>query len=166
MVSQPVINVIIGALLSGILLIINSWWMSWNNNKFQLEREEKQRTWQLEREEQQRIWQEKSDKQKWDQEKIYECYRKSFQALIKLQQEEVEKLNRTNDIIKGEQIRTNINKLILEFTTEFNMIIPNHPDKNSEEFTKKLITIDESLRKDSSKVRPIIIKIMEHDSRI
>jgi hypothetical protein len=49
------------------------------------------------------------------------------------------------------------------------MIIANHPDRNSEEFTKKVTIIDNSLKKDSSRTQDIIIEIseiMQHDSRI
>ncbi len=160
-----ILSAILSSVISGIILLTSNYF----NNKSQLKREEKQHIWQIEREEQQRIWQEKSDKQKWNQEKIYDGYRKLLEVLIKLQQEEIETLNKTNDIIKWHQHHININKLILEFTIEFTMIIANHPDKNSEEFTKKVTIIDNSLKKDSSRVQDIIIEIseiMQHDSRI
>jgi DNA repair protein RadC len=172
MVSQPVINVIIGALLTGTFLIISNLLTNWNNDK----REEKQRTWQLEREQQQRSWQEKSDQKKWYREKIYDAYRTSFQVLIKIQQEELDSINKTNDVTKKRTHINNINKLILEFNIEFTMIIANHPDKNSEKFIDKLTTIDNALRaatidkslleEDSSMVRRIMTEIMENDSRI
>ncbi|MEG3872399.1 hypothetical protein [Microcoleus sp. Z1_B5] len=166
---------VLAAIISGIMLIINNLWTNSINNNNQLEREKQQRTWQLEREEQQRIWQEKTEQKKWYREKIYDSYKTSFQVLIKIQQEELDSINKTNDIIKKYTHITNINKLILEFNIEFTMIIANHPDKNSEEFIDKLTTIDKCLRaatidksleEDSSRVRLIMIEIMENDSRI
>jgi len=156
----------LGSVITGIFLIINTQRISSVNNKLQLEREEKQHIWQIEREKQQRIWQEKSEQQKWYREKIYDCYRRSFQVLTKIQQEELDSVNKTNDNLKKNQHLSNINKFILEFNIEFTMIIANHPDKNSEEFMEILSTIDESLRKDTWMVRAIIVKIMEDDSRI
>jgi hypothetical protein len=202
MLSQPnAINYLLSgglsAVISSIFLIINNLWTNSVNNDNQLKREEEQRTWQLEREEQQRawqsereqqqrtwqlereeqqhIWQEKTEQQKWYREKIYDSYRKSFQVLIKIQQEELDSVNKLNDIFKKNTHITNTNKLILEFNIEFTMIIANHPDKNSEEFIDKLTridkslraaTIDKSLEEDSSRVRLIMIDIMENDSRI
>jgi hypothetical protein len=164
MVSQPVINVIIGALLSGILLIINSWWMSWNNNKFQLEREEKQRAWQLEREEQERIWQEKNDQKKWYREKIYDSYRASIQVLTKIIQMETEIINTT--LTEDKQLT--LSNLHIEFGSEFSIVIAGHPDKNSTEFKENRSKIfDETFEKHRPwNAREIISKIMENDSRI
>ena len=86
MISQPtaINGGILGAVITGIFLIINTQRMSSVNNKLQLEREEQQRIWQLEREKQQRIWQDESDHKKWYREKIYDSYSKSIQLSTKI----------------------------------------------------------------------------------
>lgn len=152
MVSQPVINVIIGALISGILLIINSWWMSWNNNKFQLEREKKQRTWQQE-----------SDQKEWYREKIYDSYKTSIQILTKIVQERYE-LDTTYDVSHEECI--NLEKLYFEFDSEFEMITAGYPDKNSEEFKERITNIRKYIKEKPVFARNIISEMMEDDSRI
>ena len=165
MLSQsPGIYIILAAVVSGTLLIINNLLVTSIINNFQLEREK-----------QQGIRQQESERQKWYREKIYDSYKTSFQVLVKIQQEELDSVNKLNDIFTKNTHISNINKLILEFNIEFTMIIANHPDKNSEEFIDKLTkidkslraaTIDKSLEEDSSKVRLIMIEIMENDSRI
>jgi hypothetical protein len=175
MVSQPVINVIIGALLTGTFLIISNLLTNWNNDKreekqrtWQLEREEQQRIWQLEREKQQRIWQDESDHKKWYREKIYDSYSKSIQLSTKIIQAQLEfdiELKKTGTV--SEDKYTNINNLGIEFLSEFNIITINHPDKESEEFKEnknKIITA--TLEKNFEIALDIISQIKENDSRI
>ncbi|MCC3535591.1 MAG: hypothetical protein JGK03_15570 [Microcoleus sp. PH2017_25_DOB_D_A] len=173
--QSPGMYIVLSGIVAAVISGIFSLWTNSVNDKSQLEREEKQRTWQLEREEKQHILQEESEQKKWYREKVYDSYKTSFQVLIKIQQEELDSVSKTNDIVKKYTHITNINKLILEFNIEFTMIIANHQDKDSEEFINKLstidkclraATIDKSLEEDSSKVRLIMIEIMENDSRI
>jgi hypothetical protein len=178
MLSEPnAINFLLsgalGAVISSIFLIINNQWTSSVNNKFQLEREEKQRIWQLEREEKQRIWQEKSELQKWYREKIYSSYEASLQILIKIQQEQLEYLHKNRvetveEYLNKPKHLNNINKLILEFNIRLSIIINDYPDKNSKEFTEKIDKIDKSLGvvEESWNVRHIILELMKNDSRI
>jgi lipopolysaccharide export LptBFGC system permease protein LptF len=166
--ESPVNNVLLGALLSGILLIINNQLTSWVNNKSQLEREEKQRIWQLEREEKQRIWQEESNRKKWYREEIYDSYKTSIQILTKIIYIKYEMFtNRYADTATANQRENNLFKLYFEFTSEFYMITANHPDKDTEEFKEKITRInEETMEKEPLMARVILIKIMEQDPRI
>ncbi len=77
MLSQsPGVYIILGAVISSTLLIINNLWMTSINNKLQLEREK-----------QQRIWEEESNQKKWYREKIYDSYKTAIQLLTKIIQE-------------------------------------------------------------------------------
>jgi hypothetical protein len=155
--SQPVINIIIGALVSGILVMINSWWLSWNNNKYQLEREELQRSWEIKREEQKYIWQERSDQQKWYQEKIYTSYTRTIQLLTNIIKVRIN----DPDLSSLDMI-----KLIIEFDSELNMIISGHPARHSNEFQEKILKIEDSFKTEPWVGRATLIEIMEKDSRI
>jgi hypothetical protein len=152
----------LGSVITGIFLIINNR----SNNKFQLEREEKQRAWQLEREKEQRIWQEESDNRRWDREKTYDSYKKLIQALtniIQLQADIKDKDEPTDDEYN------NFRNLYVEFGSEFTMIMTGHPDKDSKEFEEtkaKIFSEALDLDKDSLLARKMITKMMENDSRI
>ena len=143
----------IAALISGIILLTSNF----INNKLQLEREKEQR-----------IWQEKSDQEKWYREKIYDSYKKSLQLLAEIQQEEsiYKNKNTVDDYINRHQRFDNLNKLISEFKVEFSIVIANHPNKNSKEFTEKVDTVNKGLKGKFDHILTIIIEIMESDSRI
>ena len=170
MISQPtaINGGILGAVITGIFLIINTQRMSSVNNKLQLEREEQQRIWQLEREKQQRIWQDESDHKKWYREKIYDSYSKSIQLSTKIIQAQLEfdiELKKTGTV--SEDKYTNINNLGIEFLSEFNIITINHPDKEFEEFKEnKNKIIRATLEKNFEIALEIISQIRENDSRI
>jgi hypothetical protein len=150
--ESPGIYIVLSAVVSGIMLLTSNF----INNKFQLEREA-----------QQRIWQEKSEQQKWYREKNYDCYRTSIQLSTKILQEYLDiKVNEKVKNIVTEDKRMNFNKLILEFSSEFAIIIAGHPNKNSKEFKEKIDKINTSLDKEPWIVRNIITDIMEQDSRI
>jgi lipopolysaccharide export LptBFGC system permease protein LptF len=174
MISEPnAINYLLsgalGAVISSIFLIINNQLTSLVNNKSQLEREEKQRIWQLEREEKQRIWQEENDKRKWYREKIYDSYKTSFQILVKIDQELMGYIayKEVGNTVQENKHFYKTSELTLEFFCEFSIIVANHPNNKSKEFTEKINTINEALQQKSSlNIRDIIIEIMESDSRI
>ena len=150
MVSQPVINVILGAGLSGILLIISSLLMTWTNNKFQLDREKEQR-----------MWQEKSDQEKWYREKVYASYTKAIQILTEIIKQRV---NEVSDDINSPKL--SMIKLFIEFDSEYIMIIRSHPDRDSNNFEQKISEIDKSIKEEPWIARDRLIEIMEQDSRI
>lgn len=150
--QSPGIYIILSAVVSGIMLLASNF----INNNFQLEKDEKQR-----------IWQEKSEQQKWYREKIYDCYRTSIQISTKILQEYLDiKVNEKVNNAVPEDKRMNLEKLILEFSSEFAIIISGYPNKNSEEFKEKIAKINESLHKEPWIVRNMITNIMEEDSRI
>jgi hypothetical protein len=165
MLSQPtaINGGILGAVIAGIFLMINTQWMTSVNNKLQLEREEQQRTWQLEREKQQRIWQEESDNKRWDREKIYDSYKTSIQVLTKIMQKQYE-LQTTYDVDQDESI--NLEKLYFEFNSEFEIIRAGYADKDSEEFKEKMANIKKDLQVKPLLALTIITEMMENDSRI
>lgn len=146
--QSPGIYIILSAIVSGMMLLTSNF----INNKFQLEREE-----------QQRIWQEKSEQQKWFREKIYDSYKTSIQVLTNIIQERHE--------MEFGGLRTqdkfiNLNKLYLEFNSEFEIIMIDYPDKDSEEFKKRYELMREHMQKDPSIARIYFTGIMKHDSRI
>jgi uncharacterized protein YnzC (UPF0291/DUF896 family) len=110
MLSQsPGIYIILAAVVSGTLLIINNLLVTSINNNFQLEREK-----------QQGIRQQESERQKWYREKIYDSYRTSIQVLTKIVQGRHE-IDLRNMATQDEYI--NLEKLYLEFNSEFEIII-------------------------------------------
>jgi len=153
MFFEPNSPLIVAAAISGIVLII----VTLINNIFQLNREKKQRN-----------YQEKSDKQKWYREKIYDCYKKCFEILIKIQQEQFERINnnKNNNNIDADKNTNNIYILIAEFYLEFLMIKVDHPDKDSKKFNEHLNMLDEFIGKNSWIVRAIVSEMMKNDSRI
>src|SRR4028118_1844988 len=149
----------LGAVISAFILLVNNYL----SNKFQSEREEKQRTWQLEREEQQQIWHEKSEQKKWYREKIYNCYRKAIQLLTKMMQIEFE-IKENYKITQNTSIK--FHKLSLELMSEFDIIIHSYPIEDYEEFDEKINEFSKHLGINSIQARAIITEIMENDSRI
>ncbi|HEY9295146.1 MAG TPA: hypothetical protein VIQ31_02010, partial [Phormidium sp.] len=152
MLSQPglpiILAAVISSILSGTLLIISNV----INNKFQLEREK-----------QQGIRQQESEKKKWYREKIYDSYRTLIQVLTKIVQGRHEFYNKscvTNDE------RINVEKLYFEFNSEFEIIIANYPNKNSEEFKERMANISKYMQENPLIARAFINEMMEHDSRI
>lgn len=161
MLSESTINIllsgVLSTLISSCMLIINNRWMSSINNELQLKREKQQHIWQIEREKEQRNWQEKSDQQKWYREKIYSSYTKTLEILTNIIKV------RIND---PELSSLDMIKLVIEFDSELNMIISGHPARDSDEFKKKIIKIDNSFRPEHWVGRETLIEIMEKDSRI
>lgn len=146
--QSPGIYIILSAIVSGIMLLTSNF----INNKFQLEREE-----------QQRLWQEKSEHQKWFREKIYDSYKTSIQLLteiIQVQHEMEFGGMRTQDKF------VNLNKLYLEFNSEFEIIMIDYPDKTSEEFKERYEQMRKHMQKNPSIARIYFTGIMKHDSRI
>ena len=163
-----VLAAIISSIVSGIIVTFNNYRITSVNNKFQLEREEKQRTWQLEREKEQRIFQEESEKQKWYREKIYDSYRTSIQVLTKIMQEQVEiDLNKkAGDTVPSNKY-VNLTKLSIEFSFEFAIVTTRYPGRESKEFQEKINKITTSMEKgEPLPIRNIITELMENDSRI
>ncbi len=150
--QSPGIYIILSALVSGIILLTSNF----INNKFQLEREEQQRT-----------WQEKNKGETWYREKIYDSYKISIQTLTKMIQEDVEILilDNTNNVVTPDK---GINRANLrwEFDAEFNIIKSGYPHKNYEEFKEKISRIEENLDKKPIVVRVIVLQLMEQDTRI
>ena len=146
--QSPGIYIILSAIVSGIMLLTSNF----INNKFQLEREEKQR-----------LWQEKSEQQKWFREKIYDSYKTSIQLLTQIIQEqhEIEFGN-----MRDQDKFINLNKLYLEFNSEFEIIMIDYPDKHSEEFKKIYELMRQHMQKKPSIARIYFTEIMKHDSRI
>jgi uncharacterized protein YnzC (UPF0291/DUF896 family) len=100
MLSQsPGIYIILAAVVSGTLLIINNLLVTSINNNFQLEREK-----------QQGIRQQESERQKWYREKIYDFYRTSIQVWTKIVQAQHE-IDLRNMATQDEYI--NLDKLYL-----------------------------------------------------
>jgi len=153
MLSQsPGIYIVLAAVVSGALLIINNFLMTSINNKFQLDREK-----------QQGIRQQESERQKWYREKIYNSYRTSIQVLTKIVQGRHE-IDLRNMATQDEYI--NLDKLYFEFNSEFAIIIAGYPGKDSEEFKEKMAKINKYMQDKPLIARVIITEMMEHDSRI
>jgi hypothetical protein len=166
----------LGAVISGFILLISNYL----NNKSQSEREEKQRTWQLEREEKQRIWQlereekqhiwqEESERQKWYREKVHDCYLRTIQVLTRVSHEHHEThINSIANVDNTTRLNkeTSLTNSIIEFYSQFAMIIADHPEKNTKEFKEKIAKINDYLEKEPWTVQNIFIDIMENDSRI
>jgi hypothetical protein len=146
--QSPGIYIVLSAIVSGIMLITSNF----INNKFQLEREK-----------QQGIRQQQSDQQKWYREKIYDSYKTSIQVLTKIIQGRYE-IETRNRVTQDEFI--NIDKLYLEFNSEFQIIIAGYPNKDSEEFKEKMANINKYMQENPSIARLIITEMMENDSRI
>ncbi len=151
--QSPGIYILLAAGLSSVSLLINNW----INNKFQLERER-----------QQRIWQEQSDRQNWYREKIYDAYSRSIQVLTKIIQEklDIEYSGEVDEkVISDRQIA--LNKLTLEFLSEFITTVAGYPPcKNPEEIKEKMSLVQKNLDLNPSLSRTLITEIMEQDSRI
>lgn len=153
MLSQlPGIYIILAAVVSGVLLIINNLVITSINNNFQLKREK-----------QQGIRQQESEQQKWYREKIYDSYRTSIQVLTKIMQGRHEMDTKS---IFTEDEHINLEKLYFEFNSEFEIIIAGYPGKDSEEFKEKVANIKKHMQKKPLIARVIITEMMEHDSRI
>jgi len=60
----------------------------------------------------------------------------------------------------------NLDKLYLEFNSEFEIIIAGYPGKDSEEFKEKMANIKKYMQEKPLIARVIITEMMEHDSRI
>jgi|SRR6478672_5045291 len=107
-----------------------------------------------------------SDRQKWYREKIFDCYRTSIHVLTKLIQKYFEyEVNLSfNKVITQDQI--DLEKLCLEFHSEFSIVVAGYPDKDSEEFKEALRKIIENLRNDPLAVRTLVTELMENDTRI
>src|SRR4028118_37885 len=146
--QSPGIYIVLSAIVSGIMLITSNF----INNNFQLEREK-----------QQGIQQQENEHQKWYREKIYDSYRTSIQILTKIMQGRHEMETKS---IFTEDEHINLEKLYLEFNSEFEIIIAGYPDKKSEEFKEKIANINEYMQKKPLIARIIITEMMEHDSRI
>lgn len=146
--QSPGIYIILSAIVSGIMLLTSNF----INNKFQLKREE-----------QQRIWQEKSEQQKWFREKIYDSYKISIQVLTKIIQERHE-IDFGN--MRNQDKFINLNKLYLEFNSEFEIIMIDYPDKDSEEFKERYELMRKYMQENPSIARIYFTGIMKHDSRI
>lgn len=151
--QSPIINVILGAIVSGASIIINTSL----NNRFQLKREKEQR-----------IWQKESDRQKWYREKTYESYKTLIHILTKMEQVkfEIDQIEESNNTVPQTKY-TELNNLYFEFKSEYSIIIAGHADKDSEKLYRKRATIEIYLRQQQpSIIRDIITKIMMDDSRI
>jgi len=146
--QSPGIYIILSAIVSGIMLLTSNF----INNKFQLEREE-----------QQRIWQEKSEQQKWFREKIYDSYKTSIQLLTEIIQVQHEM---EFGSMRTQEKFVNLNKLYLEFNSEFEIIMIDYPDKDSEKFKKRYELMRQHMQKEPSIARIYFTGIMKHDSRI
>lgn len=149
------IGTVSASLITGFLLIINNSINNSRNNEFQLKRENLQR-----------IWQEESERKRWYREKIYDCYRTSIYVLTKLIQRHFEyevnlsmKKVITQDII-------DIEKLSLEFYSEFTIVVAGYPYKDSEEFNETLSKITVNLRNEPIVARTMVAEFMENDTRI
>ncbi len=152
MLSQsPGIYIILAAVVSGVLLIINNLLVTSINN------------FRLEREKQQGIRQQESERQKWYREKIYDSYRTSIQVLTKIVQGQHE-IELGNMATQDRYI--NLDKLYFEFNSEFAIIIAGYPGKDSKEFQEKMAKINKYMREKPLIARVIITEMMEHDSRI
>jgi len=150
---------VLAAVISGVILTINNFWISSSNNKFQLEKEK-----------QQRIWQEESDHKKWYREKIYDYYKKSIQILTKMMQEDAE-IGFYVDMGYSDKISIskslNVAKLNQELLAELVIIKAGHSDKDSKEFTDQLYKIEALIdMKEFMQAQNIIAEMMENDSRI
>jgi hypothetical protein len=153
MLSQsPGIYIILAAVVSGTLLIINNLWLTSINNKFQLEREK-----------QQSIRQEESERQKWYREKIYDSYRSSIKLLREMMQIQYE-IEQNHMVSEAKGIE--FHKLALELMSEFDIIIHSYPAQDFKEFEEKITEFTEHLETNTLRARSILNKIMENDSRI
>ena len=143
------IGTVLGSLIAGGFVMIN--------NNLQLKRERDQR-----------IWQEQSDRQNWYREKIYDAYSRSIQVLTKILQckWEIECSDEFDEkVISDRQLA--LNKLTLEFLSEFITTVSGYPPcKNPEEIKEKMSSIQENLNLNPSLSRTLITEIMEQDSRI
>jgi len=146
--QSPGIYIVLSAIVSGIMLITSNF----INNNFQLEREK-----------QQGIRQQENEHQKWYREKIYDSYRTSIQILTKIMQGRHEMDTKS---IFTEDEHITLEKLYLEFSSEFAIIIAGYPNKESEEFKEKIANINKYMQKKPLIARVIITEMMEHDSRI
>lgn len=146
--QSPGIYIVLSAIVSGVMLITSNF----INNNFQLDREKEQG-----------IRQQESDHQKWYREKIYDSYRTSIQVLTKIMQKRHEMDTKS---IFTEDEHITLEKLYLEFSSEFAIIIAGYPNKESEEFKEKIAEINEYMQKKPLIARVIITKMMEDDSRI
>jgi hypothetical protein len=146
--QSSVINVIVGALVTGILLIINTSLNNW---------------YQLKREKEQAIRQEESDQKKWYREKIYDCYRKVIQLLTEMMQIEFEI---KNNYMTTENKSIKVHRLSLELMSEFQIIVYGYPAEEFDKFEKKIDEFNKNLATNTLEARGIIIEIMENDSRI
>lgn len=146
--QSSVINVIVGALVTGILLIINT---SLNNY------------YQLKREKEQRIFQEESEKQKWYREKIYDSYRSSIKLLTEMIQIQYE-IGKNHLVSEAKGIE--FHKLALELMSEFDIIIHSYPAQDFKEFDKKITEFTEHLETNTIRARSILTEVMENDPRI
>ncbi|MEG4420198.1 hypothetical protein QUA70_16655 [Microcoleus sp. LAD1_D5] len=146
--QSPGIYIILSAIVSGIMLLTSNF----INNKFQLQREEKQR-----------IWQEKSEQQKWFREKIYDSYKTSIQLLTEIIQVRHEM---EFGSMRTQEKFVHLNKLYLEFNSEFEIIMIDYPDKDSEEFKEIYEPMRKYMQENPSIARIYFSEIMKHDSRI
>jgi uncharacterized integral membrane protein len=146
--QSPGIYIILSAIVSGIMLLTSNF----INNKFQLEREEQQRT-----------WQEKNEQKKWFREKIYDSYKTSIQLLTEIIQVQHEM---EFGSMRTQEKFVNLNKLYLEFNSEFEIIMIDYPDKDSEEFKERYELMRKHMQKEPSIARIYFTGIMKHDSRI
>lgn len=153
MLSQsPGVYIILGALISSTLLIINNLWMTSINNKLQLKREKEQG-----------IRQQESDQKKWYREKTYDSYKTAIQLLTKIIQEG----SKLQTNIETPNTYINLNNLHLELSSELLIIAAGHPNKDCKEFKDKINEIvDEATQKEPLRARSIVIEMMKNDSRI
>jgi hypothetical protein len=153
MLSQsPGVYIILGAVISSTLLIINNLWMTSINNKLQLEREK-----------QQRIWEEESNQKKWYREKIYDSYKTAIQLLTKIIQEKSKLPTNMNT----PDIYINLENLHTELSCELFIITASYPNKDCKEFKNRINeVIDEVAQREPLRARAIVIEMMENDSRI
>jgi hypothetical protein len=142
----------LGAIISGFILLVNNCL----NNNFQLKREQEQR-----------IWQERNEQQKWYREKIYDSYRTSIDLLKKIiqQDDEIRAYNIAIDCQYGE-IDPKINKVYLDFKTEFNIIIVDYPGNDSKDFKEKISIIRSYIGSRPSSALDLITEMMVNDPRI
>jgi hypothetical protein len=148
--QSSVINVIVGALVTGILLIINT---SLNN------------CYQLKREKEQGIRQQESDQKKWYREKVYDSYSKIIQLLTEIMEIEFEiKNNYMTMTTENKSIK--VNRLSLELMSEFQIIVYGYPAEEFDKFGKKIDEFNKNLATNTLEARAIIIEIRENDSRI
>jgi hypothetical protein len=147
-----ILSGLLGAIISAMIALISTC----INNNFQLKREQEQR-----------IWQERNEQQKWYREKVYDSYKTSIDLLKKIMQQadEIRAYNIATDCQYGE-IDPKINKVYLDFQTEFNIIIVDYPGNDSEDFREKISIIRNYIRSQPSIALDLITEMMVHDPRI